>query len=151
MMPTIAASTGAPFLPSASPAARPSSTTSTFSLTPAPTPSTASSAWPRGVSSMFNGCTSISLAPSNLRCFCVETTVPTTLQICTLQLQDCRIAELQEGKGEGEQAYSFDPCWPSLSAILQFCNPSLLPEVPVIDDANDAGIDRRFGRIKREA
>ena len=41
MMPTIAASTGAAFLPSASPAARPSSTTSTFSCTPAPTPSTA--------------------------------------------------------------------------------------------------------------
>src|ERR687897_3536179 len=41
-MPTIAASTGAAFLPIASLAARPSRTMSTFSCTPAPTPSTAS-------------------------------------------------------------------------------------------------------------
>ena len=46
-MPIMAASTGAPFRPSASPAARPSITTSTFSCTPAPTESTASSAVPR--------------------------------------------------------------------------------------------------------
>ncbi len=44
----IAASTGACFLPSASPAARPSSTTSTRSLTPAPTESMASSVAPFG-------------------------------------------------------------------------------------------------------
>ena len=50
-MPMIAASTGAPLRPSASPAARPSITTSTFSCTPAPTESTASSAVPRGLSS----------------------------------------------------------------------------------------------------
>ena len=37
---------------------------------------------PRGVSSRFSGCTSSSFAPSNLRCFCVETTVPTTRAIC---------------------------------------------------------------------
>src|SRR5579863_4463158 len=79
----IAASTGAPFLPSTSPAARPSRTISTFSRTPAPTPSTASSDGPRGVSSRFNGWTSSSLAPSNFRCFCVATTVPTTLASCT--------------------------------------------------------------------
>src|ERR1700722_13200712 len=79
----IAASTGAAFLPSTSPAARPSSTISTFSRTPAPTPSTASSDAPRGVSSRFSGWTSSSLAPSNVRCFCVATTVPTTLASCT--------------------------------------------------------------------
>ena len=50
-MPMMAASTGAPLRPSASPAARPSSTISTRSVTPAPTESTASSVAPRGVSS----------------------------------------------------------------------------------------------------
>ncbi len=45
-MPTMAASTGAAFLPIASLAERPSSTISTFSCTPAPTPSTASSSRP---------------------------------------------------------------------------------------------------------
>ena len=46
-MPTIAASTGASFLPSASPAARPSSTAITSSPRPAPTESIASSDVPR--------------------------------------------------------------------------------------------------------
>src|SRR3954469_25289474 len=112
MMPMIPASTGAPFRPRVSAAARPSSTTSTFSSTPAPTPSTASSALPRGVSSRLSGCTSISLAPSNFLFFCVDTTVPITLAICIL---------------------------------------NSLPEVPVIDDADDAGVDRRFGRVERKA
>ena len=48
MIPMIAASTAAAFLPSASPAALPSITTSTFSPTPAPTESIAISATPRG-------------------------------------------------------------------------------------------------------
>src|SRR5215510_10195782 len=82
MMPTIAASTGAALRPSASPAARPSSTISTFSVTPAPTESTASSGVPRGLSSSVTGCTSNSFAPSNVGCFCVETTVPITRAIC---------------------------------------------------------------------
>ena len=30
----------------------------------------------------FSGCTSSSFAPSNFRCFCVETTVPMTRAIC---------------------------------------------------------------------
>src|SRR5215210_2294671 len=107
MMPTIAASTGAPLRPSASPAARPSRTTSTFSRTPAPTPSTASSAVPRGVSSRFNGCTSSSLAPSNLACFWVDTTVPMTLAICI--------------------------------------------EIPMVDNADDARVDRRLNRVEGEA
>src|SRR5579872_73462 len=47
-MPTIAASTAAPLRPSASPAALPSNTTSTFSPTPAPTESIASMVVPRG-------------------------------------------------------------------------------------------------------
>src|SRR6185436_908731 len=114
MIPTIAASTGAPFFPSASPAARPSSTISTFSSTPAPTPSTASSVDPRGESSGFSGCTSSSFAPSNLRCFCVETTVPTTRAIC---IED---------------------------------QPPRLPDVPVIDNADDTGIHWRFERIERK-
>src|SRR5262249_28313350 len=82
MMPTIAASTGAPFRPSASPAARPSSTISTFSCIPAPTESTASNVTPRGWSSTVSGWTSSSLPASNARCFCVATTVPTTRAIC---------------------------------------------------------------------
>src|SRR4030095_13889688 len=82
MMPTMAASTGAPLRPSASPAARPSSTISTFSRTPAPTESMASSGGPRVLSSSVTGCTSNNFAPSNLRCFCVETTVPITRAIC---------------------------------------------------------------------
>src|SRR5262249_4065193 len=61
-MPIMAASTGAALRPSASPAARPSNTTRTFSLTPAPTPSTASIAGPRGESSGFSGCTRSSFA-----------------------------------------------------------------------------------------
>src|SRR5438552_8930902 len=92
MIPTTAASTGAAFLPSASPAARPSKTMSTFSLTPAPTLSTASSAVPLGVSSRFSGCTSRSFAPSNLGCFCVDTTVPTTRAICITDLGLSRAA-----------------------------------------------------------
>src|SRR5215472_1791343 len=78
----IAASTAAAFLRSASPAAFPSNTTSTFSPTPAPTESIASIVVPRGLSSSVSGCTSISFAPSSLRFFCVATTVPTTRQIC---------------------------------------------------------------------
>src|SRR5580765_3956564 len=119
MIPTIAASTGAPFFPIASPAARPSRTINTFSSTPAPTPSTANSATPRGVSSRFSGCTSSSFAPSNFRFFCVATTVPTTRAICI------RINHQNDS--------------------------GLLSEVPVIDDADDAGIHRRLGGIKRKA
>ena len=48
MMPITAASTGASLRPSASPAARPSMTIRTFSWTPAPSASTASTAVPRG-------------------------------------------------------------------------------------------------------
>ena len=48
MMPMIAASTGAALRRSASPAARPSITISTFSPTPAPTESIVSSGAPRG-------------------------------------------------------------------------------------------------------
>jgi hypothetical protein len=39
-------------------------------------------------------------------------------RVATRQLQDCRIAELQEGKEEVLP--------PSLSAILQSCNPAIL-------------------------
>src|SRR5678815_1135888 len=78
----IAASTGAALRSSVSPAARPSITTRTFSWTPAPTESTANSGVPRGLSSRPTGCTSRSLAPMNLACFCVATTVPTTRAIC---------------------------------------------------------------------
>src|ERR1700719_2742543 len=107
----IAASTGAAFLPSTSPAARPSSTISTFSRTPAPTPSTASSDAPRGVPSRFSGWTSSSLAPSNFGCFWVATTVPMTLASCT----------------------------------------AISSDVPVIDDANNARIDRGLDRMERKA
>src|ERR1700687_4069475 len=89
-IPMMAASTGAAFWPIASPAARPSSTIRTLSRTPAPTPSTASSDAPRGVSSRFRGWTSSSLAPSNFRCFCVATTVPMTLASCTALSSDVR-------------------------------------------------------------
>src|SRR6266487_6213634 len=98
MMPMIAASTAAAFLPSASPAALPSITTSTFSPIPAPTESIASSAVPRGVSSSVSGCTSISFAPSSFLFFWVETTVPTTRQICILPfafyLLPCRLFQI---------------------------------------------------------
>src|SRR5947208_37600 len=87
-IPTMAASTGAAFCPMASLAERPSSTMSTFSPTPAPAPSTASSSPPRGVSSRLSGCTSSSLPPSSLRCFCVETTVPTTRASSMAALSD---------------------------------------------------------------
>src|SRR5947207_6242547 len=118
MMPTMAASTGAAFFPSASPAARPSSTTRTFSFTPAPTASTASSALPRGLSSGSIGCTSRSFAPSNFMFFCVDTTVPITRPICI--------------------------CLPGLKACTTF-------DRPMIHDADDTGVDRRFDGIKREA
>src|SRR5205809_697206 len=87
-IPTMAASTGAAFFPMASLAERPSRTMSTFSPTPAPAPSTASSSPPRGVSSRLRGCTSSSLPPSSLRCFCVETTVPTTRASSMAALSD---------------------------------------------------------------
>src|SRR5688500_9958294 len=111
-MPTMAASTGAAFLPIASLAARPSRTISTFSCTPAPTPSTASSSGPRGVSSSVNGCTNSSFAPSSLRFFCVATSVPVTrARIMT----------------------------------------RTLPDVPGVDDADDARVCGYLGRIKRKA
>src|SRR3954462_14031022 len=121
MMPITAASTGAALRPSASPAARPSITTSTFSSTPAPTPSIARIAVPRGVSSMLSGWTSSSFAPSNLRCFWVATTVPTTRPICITLLGG------------------------------SLCAPSRSSDIPVIDDADDAGIDGRLGGIERKA
>src|SRR6266851_7582482 len=89
----IAASTGAAFCSIASPAARPSSTISTLSRTPAPTPSTASSDAPRGVPSRFSGWTSSSLAPSNFRCFRVATTVPMTLASCTALSTDVPVID----------------------------------------------------------
>src|SRR5262245_46954642 len=94
MIPTIAASTGAPFFPSASPAARPSRTMRTFSSTPAPTPSTANSVAPLGESSRLSGCTSSSFAPSNFPCFWVDTTVPTTRAICMNLARNSKDAEL---------------------------------------------------------
>ena len=78
MMPMIAASTGAPFLPSASPAARAFEDDEHLLVDARADAVDREQRVPRGVSSMFSGCTSISLAPSNLRCFCVETTVPMT-------------------------------------------------------------------------
>jgi len=42
----------------------------------------------RGESSSDTGCTSRSFAPSNVRCFCVETTVPMTLAICILRIYE---------------------------------------------------------------
>src|SRR6516164_8845259 len=54
-MPMMAASTAAALRPSASPAALPSKTTSTFSPTPAPTESIASIVVPRGFSSSVSG------------------------------------------------------------------------------------------------
>src|SRR5688572_2519688 len=111
-MPTMAASTGAAFLPIASLAARPSRTMSTFSCTPAPTPSTASNSGPRGVSSSVSGCTSSSFAPSSLRFFCVATSVPVTR-----------------------------------ARIMSWT----LPDVPGVDDADDARICGNLGRIKRKA
>src|SRR5580765_795385 len=156
MIPTMAASTGAAFRFSASPAARPSRTTSTFSCTPAPTLSTASSATPRGVSSRFSGCTSNSFAPSNFRCFWVETTVPTTRAICIRgDTRHCRIAGLQDCRKEWQDCRKEGPkeaFRTSLSAILQFCNSAISRfQVPVVDDANDTGIDGRFDGIVREA
>src|SRR5262245_19157121 len=92
----------------------------TFSFTPAPTPSTASSVPPRGVSSRFNGCTSRSFAPSNFWCFCVDTTVPTTRAICMNFARKSREEEF-------------------------------LSNVPVIDDPDDARVDRWFDGVKRKA
>src|SRR5258705_9183057 len=137
MMPMTAASTGAPLRPSASPAARPSSTINTFSCTPAPTESTASSGAPRGVSSSEIGCTSSSLAPSNFGCFCVETTVPMTLAICIYEFTNLRI----DGFGLAMDAFQFVN-----SSIRKFVN-----HIIVIDDADDAGIGRNIDGIEREA
>src|SRR3954466_16118132 len=57
------------------------------------------------------GCTSRSLAPSNLACVCVATTVPMTRAICMNEL----------------------------------------PQIPMIDDADDAGVDGCFHRAERKA
>jgi hypothetical protein len=58
---------------------------------------------------MLRGWTSSSFAPSNFRCFCVDTTVPMTRAIC------------------------------------------ISPHIPVVDNADDAGINRRLGGMEREA
>src|SRR6478609_9277492 len=78
----MAASTAAPFRPSASPAALPSITTRTVSPIPAPTESIVRSALPRASPAGVIGWTSSSLAPSSLAFLWVETTVPTTLASC---------------------------------------------------------------------
>src|SRR5580765_6693027 len=137
MMPMTATSTGAPLRPSASPAARPSSTISTFSCTPAPTESTASSGVPRGVSSSEIGCTSSSFAPSNVRCFCVETTVPMTRAICIYEFTNLRIV----GFGLAMETLQFVN-----SSIRRFVN-----NIIVINDADDAGIGRNLDGIEGEA
>ena len=87
MMPTTAASTGASLRPSASPAARPSMTIRTFSCTPAPSASTARIAVPRGCRRASAAARASSLAPSNVACFWVATTVPTTRPICMLAVR----------------------------------------------------------------
>src|SRR5262245_5837685 len=125
-IPTMAASTGAPLRPSASPAARPSMTTSTFSCTPAPTESTASSAVPRGASSSPIGCTSSSLAPPNLACFCVATTVPTTRASCMGACAGPVLSDRPWARPKGRA----------------------LRYVYLIDDAHDAGVSGHFGRIE---
>ncbi len=82
-MPMIAASTGAIFRPRASPAARPSCTTSTFSCTPAPTPSTARNAGPRGVLRRASAAGRAAVSrPRTSRASASQTTVPTTRAIC---------------------------------------------------------------------
>ena len=86
MMPMIAASTGAAFLPSASPAALPlDHDQHAFADTGADGINRQQRRAPR-VPSGVCGCTSSSFAPSSLRCFCVETTVPTTWAICIVRL-----------------------------------------------------------------
>src|SRR5918997_236904 len=99
MIPTIAASTGAALRPSASPAAFPSITTSTRSPMPAPTESMASSGPPRGAPSGPCGWTSSSFAPSSLRCFWVETTVPTTSASCMARARNGRKSLFLDGDG----------------------------------------------------
>src|SRR6187431_3176167 len=127
----IAASTGAPLRPSASPAARPSITIKTFSCTPAPTESTASSAVPRGASSSPTGWTSSSFAPVNALCFCVATTVPITRASCN------SVSSPPSSVFGPVRAGPADP-------------PSTL-HVPMIDDSHDACVRGNLSRMKREA
>src|SRR5207344_2717353 len=57
--------------------------------------------------------------------------------------QDCRNAELQKGSWKDRGRRVKD----SVRSLLQPCNPaisSVSPKVPMIDDADDAGVDRRF-------
>ena len=110
-MPMIAASTGAAFLPSASPAARPSITTSTFSPTPAPTESIASSG----------------------------DAARRVVERQRLHQQQLRALELR-----GASA-SRRPCRRRGRSAC-----ALTPMVPVIDDADDAGVDGRLGGQKRK-
>src|SRR5260221_4379085 len=129
MMPMMAASTAAAFLPRASPAALPSITTSTLSPMPAPTESMASSVVPRGVSSSVRGWTSISFAPSSFLFFCVDTTVTTTRQICIsatsfqLPVSSFQLPDFQIPKSQ-------------------------LFQIPVVDDADDGGVGGRLGGIE---
>src|SRR6188508_2660859 len=138
MMPMMAASTAAAFLPSASPAALPSITTSTFSPMPAPTESIASRVVPRGVSSSVSGCTSISFAPSSFLFFCVDTTVPTTRQICISATSYQLPATSYQLPASGFRFPNFQ------------ISKSHLFQIPVVDDADDGGVGGRLGRIERE-
>src|SRR6187399_3568351 len=145
MIPTIAASTGAAFRRRASPAARPSITTSTFSPTPAPTESIVSNGTPRGVPSSASGCTSSNFAPSSLRCFWVETSVPMTRPIC--------MAEVSGFGGSGFpwfwiQVRRFrvrsSGFWPLTSNLTRFVH------VPMVHNSHHAGVNRGRGWEERE-
>lgn len=88
---------------------------------------------PRGESSRFSGCTSNSFAASNVRCFCVETTVPTTRAICIHAILDSRFWVLVSWE------WKFRP------------TEQLALDVPVVNDADDSGVDWRFYWMKRKA
>ena len=113
-MPMIAASTAAAFLPSASPAALPSITTSTFSPTPAPTESIASSTGPRGV-------------PSERQ------------RLHQQQLRAFELPVLLRGDDRADDAGNLHGSVRCSHFAIRAVPPAL-SEVPVIHDADDRGV-----------
>ena len=142
MIPMIAASTGARLRPSASPAAWPSTTTSTFSWTPAPTESPPATPFPSArrpdpQAGRAAACAADLRAPAWRRRF-----------------QDA--GEWHFVVGIGDQGFGIKCACP-LALIRNPIDPDShpdphfpIPMIHLIDDADNAGVGGNLGRMERK-